>query len=84
MLLREILARATKLGYHTVIAGSSPNGACVGLHEGAGVQIRRQLPRSGFQVLAMAGRGVPSGVPARQGGARPVTRARLTLSRLNV
>jgi len=50
LLLKEILARATKLGYHTVIAGVvPPNEASVRLHEGLGFGYVGNFREVGFK-----------------------------------
>jgi len=50
LLLKEILSRATKLGYHTVIAGVvPPNEASVRLHEGLGFGYVGNFREVGFK-----------------------------------
>ena len=50
LLLKEILARATELGYHTVIAGVvPPNEASVRLHEGLGFGYVGNFREVGFK-----------------------------------
>jgi phosphinothricin acetyltransferase len=48
--LKEILSRAAKLGYHTVIAGVvPPNAASVRLHEGLGFRYVGSFREVGFK-----------------------------------
>jgi phosphinothricin acetyltransferase len=50
LLLKEILARATKLGYHTVVAGIvPPNEASVRLHERLGFGYVGRFREVGFK-----------------------------------
>jgi len=50
LLLKEILARATELGYHTVVAGVvPPNEASVRLHEGLGFGYVGNFKEVGFK-----------------------------------
>ncbi|MDA4137329.1 MAG: GNAT family N-acetyltransferase [Thaumarchaeota archaeon] len=52
MLMKEILARAVNLGYHTIVAGIvPPNEASVRLHEGLGFAYVGNFKEVGFKFL---------------------------------
>ena len=52
LLIKEILARAVKLGYHTIVAGIvPPNEASVRLHQGLGFTYVGNFKEVGFKFL---------------------------------